>query len=97
MIKRVVAIGGDRVEMRDKKVYLNGQRLDEPFAVYKRANERLVGDNIEELTVPEGHVFLLGDNRDESADSTTWKDAKTDTPIHFVPLKDIKGRVIQFP
>jgi hypothetical protein len=47
--------------------------------------------------VPEDSVFVLGDNRDESYDSTTWKDAKTGKPIYFLPMKNIKGRLIQIP
>jgi len=96
-IKRVIAMPGDTVELRDKKVYLNGKVLEEPYTVYKRANERLTGDNLGPLQVPEDCVFVLGDNRDESYDSTSWKDAKTGQHIYFLPMKNIKGRLIQIP
>ena len=88
---------GDDVELREKKVYLNGKLLEEPYTVYKRANERLAGDNMGPLKVPEGSVFVLGDNRDESYDSTSWRDIKTGKPIYFLPMKNIKGRLIQIP
>jgi signal peptidase I len=94
-IKRVIAVPGDIIELRDKRVWLNEKPLEESYTVYKRASERLVGDNIGPMTVPAAHVFVLGDNRDESMDSTTWKDPKTEKPIYFLPLEDIKGRLIQ--
>ena len=97
LIKRVIAVPGDDIELRDKKVYLNGKILEEPYAMYKRANELLAGDNLGPLKVPGNSVFVLGDNRDESYDSTTWKDAKTGKPIYYLPVKNIKGRLIQIP
>ncbi len=96
-IKRVIAIGGDTVELRDKQVILNGKALEEPFTVHRRANERLIGDTFGPLRVPEDHVFVLGDNRDESDDSSVWKDSSTKEPIRFVPDHDIKGRLIRYP
>ena len=96
-IKRVIAVPGDEVELREKKVYFNGKQLEEPYTVYKRANERLTGDNLGPLKVPEDCVFVLGDNRDESYDSTSWKDARTGKPIYFLPMKNIKGKLIQIP
>lgn len=96
-IKRVIAVPGDEVELRDKKVYLNGKILEEPYTIYKRAKENLAGDNLGPLKVPEDCVFVLGDNRDESYDSTTWKDSNTGKHIYFLPMKNIKGRLIQIP
>jgi signal peptidase I len=96
MIKRVIAIAGDRIEMREKRVVLNGQIQDEPYAIHKRANQTLVGDTIEELTVPEHSVFVLGDNRDVSEDSTVWRDTKTGKPIYFLPEGAIIGKLVQF-
>jgi signal peptidase I len=94
-IKRVIAVGGDTVELRDKHVILNGKPLEEPYTEYKRAKETLDGDNLGPLQVPEGSVFVLGDDRDESFDSTTWKDPKTGTHIYFLPNTHIKGKLIQ--
>ena len=95
LIKRVVAVGGDRVEIRNKQVFLNGQPLYEPYAVHKRASERLVGDNLGPLTAPPDHVFVLGDDRDESEDSSVWKDPKTGTPVYFVKNSEIQGRLMR--
>lgn len=95
-IKRVIAIQGDTIELRDKRVYLNEKPLEEPYAIYKRATERLSGDNLGPVKVPADSIFVLGDNRDESYDSTTWKDAQTGQPMYFLPLSHVKGRLIQF-
>lgn len=91
MIKRVIAIGSDSVEIRDKKVILNGAVLEEPYVQHTRARERLVGDNIGPLDVPEGRLFVLGDNRDESNDSSVWKDFKTGEPVYFVSYSSVRG------
>src|SRR5688572_5690653 len=63
MVKRVIAVPGDTIELREKKVFINGQALDEPYVQYKRAGERLKGDNLGPLAVPKGALFVLGDNR----------------------------------
>jgi signal peptidase I len=94
MVKRVIAVPGDTIELRDKQVLLNGAPLSEPYAVYKRRNERLVGDNIEPLKVPDNSYFVMGDNRDESDDSTEWRDPATGKPIYFVTNENLQGRLI---
>lgn len=96
-IKRVIGIPGDEIELRDKKVHVNGKLLEEPYTVYKRPGERLAGDNLGPLKVPEANLFVLGDDRDESEDSTTWKDPKTGARIYYVPFQNIKGKLIQIP
>jgi len=96
-IKRVIAVPGDQVEMKDKKVILNGAPLNEPYTQYLRQSEKLQGDTMPVLNVPEGHVFVMGDNRDFSKDSTTWKHPETGEPIHFLPFSNIKGKLIQMP
>jgi signal peptidase I len=90
--KRVIALPGETVELREKKVFINGQELSEPYTVHKRAGERLIGDDLGPLTVPTESIFVLGDNRDESEDSTTWKDA-AGNPIYFIKIADLKGLV----
>ena len=96
LLKRVVALPGETVEMREKVVFINGKELDEPYVVHSRAGEKLQGDNMSPLVVPERGFFVLGDNRDESNDSSVWKDADG-MPLRFLRLKLIQGIVRRFP
>src|SRR3989338_748067 len=92
MVKRVIALPGQTVELREKKVFVNGRELDEPYIQYKRAGERLKGDNLGPLIIPDDGLFVLGDNRDESDDSSVWEDAQGQR-IYFLPLKNVVGLV----
>jgi signal peptidase I len=80
-IKRVVAVGGDRVEVRDGIVYVNDEAADEPFAYHASSYHKDYGP----AQVPEGAVFCLGDNRDNSRDSRYWGP---------VPVELLKGRAL---
>lgn len=92
-VKRVIAVAGDSVELREKRVYINGEPQYERYAYYARPGELLQGDNLGPLTVPAGHLFVLGDNRDNSNDSSSWKDPATGAPLYFLPLAAVTGKV----
>lgn len=85
-IKRVIGVPGDTVRIQDKKVYVNDQLLIEPYVSFTDSkilpgsvNRR---DNMAPVVVPPDHLFVLGDNRDESYDSRFWG---------FVNMDDLKG------
>lgn len=90
LIKRCVAVGGQKVEIIDKVLYVDGMRFeDPPLAKYTdfRTLPASVSlrDNFGPYRVPEGHFFMMGDNRDDSYDSRFWR---------AVPKELIKGKAM---
>ena len=66
LVKRLIGLGGDVISISDGRLYVNGRGVDEPYL-----NEPMLSD-FAEITVPEGKLFLLGDNRNHSQDSRAW-------------------------
>jgi len=94
-IKRVIGLPGETVELREKQVYINGKKLDEPYVHFLEppgaAGElhEVTSFDVRErygpVTVPADHYFMMGDNRDNSQDSRYWG---------FLTRDYIKGRAL---
>jgi signal peptidase I len=79
-IKRVIGKPGDDLEIRQGKVYRNGEALDEPYL-----NGAMSTNGSERWTVPDNHIFVMGDNRNHSDDSRA---------IGFIPLDHVLGKKV---
>ncbi|MGM0441586.1 MAG: signal peptidase I [Elusimicrobiota bacterium] len=94
-IKRCIGLPGETVQIKDKKVYINGKLLEEEYVTHKDPNtyrnagyvpdNLRIRDNYGPKSIPEGKYFVLGDNRDFSSDSRYWG---------FLPEKYIKGEAL---
>ncbi|MGH7598015.1 MAG: signal peptidase I [bacterium] len=92
LIKRIIAVGGEIIEGRKGKVYLNGNLLDEPYAYHVGRRENLDDFNLQHQTndfgpiiIPDNHFFVMGDNRDNSFDSR-------DPAFGLLKRDDMKGK-----
>jgi signal peptidase I len=92
-VKRVIALEGDKVEIKEKQVWINDNPIIEDFKIHNDIQiytkndyyryDDYIRDNFGPVVVPSGHCFVMGDNRDDSYDSRYWG---------FLPLNYIKGR-----
>lgn len=96
LVKRVIGVPGDVVEIKEKKVFVNGKALNEDYIVHDRPDARLEGDSLGPLTVPPKSYFMLGDNRDESNDSTVWR-TDSGERVYFLPASALQGYVRSLP
>jgi signal peptidase I len=96
LIKRVIGLPGERLEQKEKKIYINGQPLDEPYVFFlepPRHDSELSQatttsdprENYGPVTVPPNQYFMMGDNRDNSLDSRYWG---------FMPADYVKGKAV---
>lgn len=83
-IKRVIALPGEHVQIKDGKVYINGEELEEKYLAEDVITEADGGQFVD-LIVPEGTVFAMGDNRSHSADSRRFG---------CIPYEEIEGKVV---
>jgi signal peptidase I len=94
-IKRVIGLPGETLEVREKKVYINGKALDEPYvhflqppsssSEFSEVTSFDVRERYGPVTVPPDQYFMMGDNRDNSQDSRYWG---------FLPSELVKGKAL---
>ena len=81
LIKRVIGLPGEKLEVRGTKVYINDKALEGDWGRWIQGGI----NDFSPVIIPAGHVLMLGDNRDASRDSRFW-------PSPFLPIERIKGR-----
>ena len=79
-LHRVIGLPGEQLEIRDKTVLIDGRPLEETYTLFAEDAHRGFGPE----RVPDGHLFILGDNRDNARDSRFWG---------FLKVEEVRGKV----
>ena len=82
-IKRVIGLPGETIEIRNRKLLIDGEPFEDSHGHYIEGAFHHLSNHFGPVTVPEDHLFVLGDNRDRSSDSRSWG---------FVPYSLVKGK-----
>lgn len=82
LIKRIIGLPGDTIAIKNGKTILNGEEIDEPYT-----RDGITMGDMKEVTVPEGKLFVMGDNRQNSADSRS-------PSVGMVDMKTIMGKAV---
>lgn len=95
-IKRVIGLPGETVEIKSGKVFINGEKLEEPYLDEENMGNTKAYDK-SVFQVPEGRYFVLGDNRTRSSDSRTCfeetrKKCENNEDNHYLTIKNIQGK-----
>ena len=81
LVKRVIGLPGETIELRHRMVYIDGRKLEEPYAVFNDSRNIPQRDDMAPVTIPADSYFMMGDNRDNSNDSRFWGFAHTQSMI----------------
>lgn len=84
-IKRVIGLPGEHVEIKNGKVYINGEALKEEYVSKALKTDMSFGGEFSDIVVPDGYIYVLGDNRESSSDSRRFG---------CIPVNKIEGKVV---
>lgn len=91
LVKRVIAVGGDHLEIKDNLVYLNGKLLDEPYI-----KEPMHGNEDLDIVIEHGYIFCMGDNRNNSTDCRVFGAVPLDVVVGKCFLIKTKSGKLRF-